>query len=113
MADFGCSAFALLNYFYDFITRQDNVNRRDAGSSVLLKCLHNFSCEADQEVALKLAIRMIVNIYYNSNKNVKMIPLKKMPLLASKKGKVLNSFCALRMLIVKQSEDANAVFLNF
>ena len=42
-----------------------------------------------------------------------MIPLKKMPLLALKKGKGLNSFCALRMLIVKQSQDANAVFLNF
>ena len=42
-----------------------------------------------------------------------MIPLKKIPLLASKKDKGLNSFCALQMLIEKQSQDANAVFLNF
>ena len=42
-----------------------------------------------------------------------MTPMKKMPLPASKKGKGLNSFCALRMLIVKQNQGANAVFLNF
>ena len=42
-----------------------------------------------------------------------MIPLKKMSLLPFKKGKDLNSFCALRMLVVKHSQDANAEFLNF
>ena len=98
------------------MTRQDNVNIRDSGFSVLLKCLPqlNFSCEVHQEVALKLAIRMIASIYCNkTSKNIKMIPLKKMPLLASKKGKGLNSFCVLQILIVKQSQDANAVFLKF
>ena len=45
LADFGCSAFALLDHFDDFMTRQDNVNIHNAGSSALLKCLpqHNFS----------------------------------------------------------------------
>ena len=68
LADFGCSAFALLNHLDDFMIRQDNVNIRDAGPSVLLKCLpqHNFSCEVHQKVALKLAIKMIVNIYYQN-----------------------------------------------
>ena len=37
VAEFGCSAFALLDYFDDFIAKQDNVNIRDAGSSVLFK----------------------------------------------------------------------------
>ena len=95
------------------MTRQDNVNIRDAGCSILLKCLHNISCEVRQEVALKLVIRLIVNTYYNNKQKCKNNSIGKMPLLASKKGKGINSFCALRMLIVKQSEDANAVFLNF
>ena len=68
LADFGYSAFALLDYFDDFTTRQDNVNIHDASSSILLKYLpqHNVSCEVHQEVALKLDIRMIVNIFYNN-----------------------------------------------
>ena len=32
---------------------------------------HNFSCEVNQEVALKLAIRIIVNIYYNNKQKRK------------------------------------------
>ena len=67
LADFGCSAIALLDYFDEFMARLDNVNIRDAGFSILLKCLpqHNFFCKVHQEVALKLVIGMIVNIYYN------------------------------------------------
>ena len=73
LADFGCSAFALMDYFDDFMARQVNVNIRDAGSSVWHKCLpqHNFSCEVHQEVALKPAIGMIANIYYNNKQKRK------------------------------------------
>ena len=73
LVDFGCSSLALLDYFDDFVTRQDNVNIRDAGYRVLHKCLpqHNFSCEVHQEVALKLAVGMIVNIYYNNKQKRK------------------------------------------
>ena len=88
LADFGCSAFALLDYFDDFRTRQDNVNRRHAGSSVLLKCLpqHNFSCEVHQEVALKLALRMIVNIYYNNKQKRKNDSIEKDAITGFKKS---------------------------
>ena len=87
LADFGCSAFALLDYFDDFMTPQDDVNIRDAGFSVLLTCLpqHNFSCEVHQEVALKLAIRMIVNIYYNNKQKRKNDSIEKDAITGFKK----------------------------
>ena len=87
LADFGCSAFALLDNFDDFMTRQNNVNIRDAGFSVLLKYLpqHNFSCEVHQEVALKLAIGKIVNIYYNNKQKRKNDSIEKDAITGFKK----------------------------
>ena len=87
LADFGCSAFALLDYFDDFMTQQDNVNICNTGSSMLLKYLfqHNFSCEVHQEVALKLAIRMIVNLYYNNKQKRKNDSIEKDAITGFKK----------------------------
>ena len=80
------------------MTRQDNVNIRDAGSTIvktrlrLLKRLHNFSCEAHQEVALKLAIRMIVNSYYNNKQKRKNDSIEKDAITGFKKRQRSNQF---------------------
>ena len=73
LANFGYSAFALLDFFDDFMTQQENVDIGDAGSSLLYKCLpqHNFLCQVHQEVALTLAIEIIVNIYYDNKQKRK------------------------------------------
>ena len=72
LADFVCTAFAVLDYYDHFIMQQKHVPARDAASYILLNCLssHCFSCEEHVDVARKFAVRMIANIFYNNKQKI-------------------------------------------
>ena len=73
LADFGCSAFAQLHYYDDFVMRQDYLNVRKACTYILHHCRPHqiFSCEKHNADALKFAIKMVVNIYCNNKQKIK------------------------------------------
>ena len=69
----GCSAFALLHYYDDFVMRQDYLNVRKACTYILHHCSPHqlLSCEKHNADALKFAIKMVVNIYCNNKQKIK------------------------------------------
>ena len=73
LADFGCSAFALLHYYNDFVMRQEYVNVCKACTYILHHCSPHqiFSCEKHNADALKFAIKMEVNIYCNNKQKIR------------------------------------------
>ena len=72
LADFVCTAFAVLDYYDYFIVQQKHVPVRDAATYIVLNCLssYSFSCEEHIDVAKKFAVRMIANIFYNNKQKI-------------------------------------------
>ena len=72
LADFPCTAFAVLDYHDDFVIRRKHVPVRDAAMYILLDGLSScsFSCEEHIDIAKKFAVRMIANIFYNNKQKI-------------------------------------------
>ena len=111
-ADFVCKGFALLDH-YDACFSTYTTYICPAASYVLLQCLHDrvIACPIHQKFAFNLAVKIIVNIFFNNKQKLANDMNVKNTITGFKKGKETNSKHELPRL--SATTDYTTIFNDF